>query len=354
MGKVNIKVWYLAVLLFIISPASFGQEYVQIDSTLTQPQDILRNRQAAYILKTVDDVLNSIPPQFPEPLERTLAMNLLDLISNDVYAPQRLPVQNFLQNRIEKMAAEVENTRVEEGVVIWKLYSHSFVAKTKDITIGFDLIRPALRFDNFVSDTKPELRRIIDCCDVMFVSHEHVDHADGWVIQHFIDQGKPVVIPPGIFEGSSFYNQLKHLARDSQKLQTLRCGDGEKVLKVVVYPGHQGDLLNNVPVIYTPDGLCISHNGDQNLGRNPQDTLWINSIKQNHQIDVFMYNSYMHQSAIYGFNPKLVLTGHENELGHGIHSRHGSWKYHERLDPMPYPYIITAWGEKYHYFKKTD
>jgi hypothetical protein len=123
-------------------------------------------------------------------------------------------------------------------------------------------------------------------------------------------------------------------------------------INTTVYPGHQGDYLNNVAVVYTPEGLCFSHNGDQNAGQIEEDTLWLFDIKNQHQIDVLMYNSYMSPTWIRGFDPDLVISAHENELGHGIHSRHPFWKMHRRAESIPYPLLVMSWGEAFHYIPK--
>ena len=342
----------LIIFLFILVGHSFAQEYVPIDPGLTQKQDELINQQAEVILDKADEVLSTHPPQIPEPLERTLALYLLDGIFHDVYAPQRLPVQEFLQKRMEDMAEQMEITEVEEGAIIWKLYSHSFVVRTKTVTIGFDLIRPSVRFEEYFTDTKGVIGRIIDQCDVLFVSHFHPDHADDWVAQAFIEQGKPVVAPPGIWENKPFYEKISHLDRDADKRHTLPVQHGRKELETIIYPGHQGNYLNNVAVVYTPEGLCLSHNGDQNAGQIAEDTIWLFNIKNQHKIDVLMYNSYMRPTWIHGFDPDLVISAHENELGHGIHSRHPFWKMHRRAESIPYPLLVMSWGEAFHYIPK--
>ena len=342
----------LIIILFILIGHSFAQEYIPIDPGLTRKQDELINQQAEVILNKANEVLSTYPPKIPEPLERTLALYLLDGIFHDVYAPQRLPVQEFLQNRMEDMADQMDSTVVEEGAIIWKLYSHSFVVRTKTVTIGFDLIRPSERFEVYYADTKDVIGRIIDQCDVLFVSHFHPDHADDWVAQAFIEQGKPVVAPPGIWEDKAFYKEINHLDRDAGKIHTLPIQNGINELETTVYPGHQGDYLNNVAVVYSPEGLCFSHNGDQNAGQIAEDTLWLFDIKNQHQIDVLMYNSYMSPTWISGFDPDLVISAHENELGHGIHSRHPFWKMHERSESIPFPVLVMSWGEAFHYIPK--
>lgn len=241
---------FIIVLLACLAPA-FTQEYIPIDPTLTQKQDESLNQQAEVMLNKADEVLSNFPPQIPEPLERTMALYLLDCIFHDVYAPQRPPVQEFLQNRMAVMAEQMEHREVEEGAIFWKLYSHSFVVRTKSVTIAFDLIRPSVRFDTFYTDTRPAIGRIIDQCDVLFISHWHHDHADDWVAREFLEQGKPVVAPPDVWKDKPFYEKLSHLDRDAGKTQILPIQNGNNELDAIIYPGHQGDYLNNVSIVYT-------------------------------------------------------------------------------------------------------
>ncbi len=51
-------------------------------------------------------------------------------------------------------------------------------------------------------------------------------------------------------------------------------------------------------------------------------------------------------------DPDLVISAHENELGHGIHSRHPFWKMHKRSKSIAYPLLVMSWGEAFHYYSK--
>ena len=50
-----------------------------------------------------------------------------------------------------------------------------------------------------------------------------------------------------------------------------------------------------------------------------------------------------------GFDPALVLTGHENELGHPVTHREPNWMTYRRLTGMDYPFALMTWGESIRY-----
>jgi hypothetical protein len=52
---------------------------------------------------------------------------------------------------------------------------------------------------------------------------------------------------------------------------------------------------------------------------------------------------------IRGFSPKLVITGHENELGHSVDHREPFWLTYDRLHESPAPFLMMTWGESFHY-----
>jgi hypothetical protein len=145
-----------------------------------KPEEYL-NWQAQNILDMVEEISVRFPPQLFEPIERHMAMLMLDAVFHDVEAPERSAVQEFHHSRIELAEKEIENIRVDEGAMIWKLYNMGFVVRTKTVTIGFDLTHGySARHEGFaVSDNLMD--RIVQQCDVHFISHRHGDHADEWV-----------------------------------------------------------------------------------------------------------------------------------------------------------------------------
>jgi len=325
--------------------------------------------------------LNRVPPQLPEPRERRLALYALDAVFHDVYAPNRAAVQAFYRTRIERAVKEMENTLLAKGARIWKLYNHGFVVRTATVTLAFDVYRgpDSFRVDNpagreIVSSPGfplPEslLERLVRQCDVLFISHQHRDHADEGVAGMFLDQGKPVVTPPDIWEGRPIHDRITHLRRDADTLQPLPIQNGTRQLSVVVYPGQQyqsGGVPNNVVLIFTPEGMSFAHNGDQINDPYPEyqeDYKWIDHVGEKHRVDVLMTNCWL--SDIYrftrGFDPELVIPGHENELGHPIFDRVPYWgdaaelklTYPELL-ASKYPVLQMTWGESYLYPPSTQ
>lgn len=347
-----------------------------VDPRLGVDDDSFLNRHAAALLAEAEQTFNTVPPQIPEPRERRLALMVLDGVLHDVYAPARPPVQEYFHRRIERAVAEMEGTRVEEGAVIWKLYNHGFVVRTASVTLAFDVQRgtrgfryeapgsgrtvvptPGFPYPEALAD------RIVKQCDVLFISHKHGDHADPYVAQAFLDAGKPVVAPEEVFGDTPLQARVTHMKREAHTVQPLPIQDGARELKVVVYPGQQyqdSGIPNNVALVYTPEGMTFAHNGDQVNDPYPeyqQDFEWIDKVKEHHKVDVLMTNNWTNDvlRMARGFNPKLVIPGHENEMGHPTWDRVPYWGDEQYLKlnftelKKEYPVLVMAWGESYRY-----
>lgn len=312
-----------------------------------KPEEYL-NWQAQNILDVVNETILRFPPNMFEPIERRLALLSLDAVFHDVKAPERPAVQEFHKMRLEKALREMDNTRVDSGALIWKLYDMAFVVRTKTVTVGFDLTRGhSARSESFaVSNALYE--QIINHCDALFISHQHGDHADEWVAQTFINQGKPVVAPDDFWADKPIYKKMTHLERKTHKIQLLPIQYGKRELQVVIYPGHQGaQILNNVSLIITPEDIVFCHTGDQSSN---DDFSWIDEVGQHFWIDVLMPNCWTTgpPRATRGYNPELILPGHENELGHSIDHREAYGLDYSRWR-VPKAKIIMTWGECYYY-----
>ena len=333
---------------------------VLIDTTLNEIQNQYLNSQAEALLGQANEVFANYAPNWPEPPARRSALLLLDGVLHDVYAPHRPPVQLFYKNRMQKAIEEIEQTEITDGARIWKLYDHGFVIRTQSVTLGFDLIRGASSGAEGFPIEMCDMERLIKQCDVLFISHQHRDHAEEWVAQSFIDQGKPVVAPSDFWENKPIFKSVTHLERIPHTLQTLQVQGGKQSLKVVIYPGHQGESIeNNVSLVVTPEGLSFSHMGDQS---NSNDFKWIDEIGNKYVVDVLLPNCWTTDivRVAKGFNPELIITGHENEMGHTIDHREPYWLTYQRRTgsdrfggsrDVGYntPLILMTWGESYHY-----
>ena len=381
------------VALTIASGLTIAHAAAQrVDPRLSEDDDAYMSRQAKALLAEVDATLNRVPPALPEPRERCaacgrcaarerrLALLLVDAVVHDPYAPNRPAVQRFYHAQMQHAIAAMESTRVKSGAVIWKLYNHGFVVRTPTVTVAFDLYRgprsfrvndPQGRGAEVPSPGFPlsdELAaRLVRQCDALFISHRHEDHADELIAQTFLAQGKPVVAPPDAFEGAAIHDQITHLERDADLVQRLPIQNGARDLQVVVYPGQQYQghgLPNNVVLVIAPEGMSFAHNGDQINDPYPQyqaDYAWIDHVREHHKVDVLMTNCWTDDIYRFtrGFNPRLVIPGHEDELGHPTWDRVPYWGDAEYLHltypqllASSYPVLVMTWGESYHYMPR--
>ncbi|HPT21268.1 MAG TPA: hypothetical protein PLR88_04915 [Bacteroidales bacterium] len=312
------------------------------------------NQQDKGSLDLVVEALKAYPPSIEEPLTRKMAFLMLDNVLHEEKAAYRPAVQSFFRQQIENAVHEIATEKVERGAVIWKLYNHTFIIKTPSVTIGFDIQRGAAGVEDFML-SRDLVQQLVNSVDILFLSHNHNDHIDRMVADMFLSQNKPVIAPPDIWSGTPVYDHILHLERSAGKIQEVSIPNKQIKLKVVNYPGHQGEtMLNNVYLVFTPEGMSFSHTGDQS---NSEDFSWIDHVGDDYKVDVIMTNSwsvYPEQRLARGFRPGLIIPGHENELGHTIDHREPYWLNNNRLgDKNTFPWIQMVWGEKYHYISKT-
>jgi len=359
----------VVLLCLLLSGGAFLQQAVadttaarplKIDPNLDEKSDAYMNRQSAALLAEASRTLQQLPPQFPEPRERHLGLLLLDSVLHDPQAARRPPVQTFFRTRIETALAEMEATQVHKGAQIWKLYNMGFVVRTKSVTLAFDLVSGRTAGCPDFELSSNVLARLARQCDVLFISHRHRDHAEEPMAQLFLAQGKPVVAPPQVFADRPLHASLTHLKRAAHVTQSLLVQGGKQALKVVIYPGHQmGSVENNVSLVITPEGLSFAHLGDQiNEGDFMVDYEWIDAVGHHHRVDVLLPPCWTNEifRIAKGFNPRLILPGHENELGHPVDDRVPFWGDAEflqltypELKRSSYRTIVMTWGESVRY-----
>jgi L-ascorbate metabolism protein UlaG (beta-lactamase superfamily) len=304
-------------------------------------------------IQWVNDILDSYGPDVVEhPVRRAALIRLDDILHIDS-APAKTLVQQFYRARIEKAVKEIEATRVTSGMRIWKLYNHGFFVRTPSVSFTFDIV-PGTRMPGFEVDAKV-LERLAGQSDALLISHMHNDHASQIVAKLFLDRKKPVVAPEGLWSGQDIAARLIFPKPSATTIHEIPIQNGRQVLKVVVYPGHQGArVTNNVQLLTTPDGFTVVHTGDQSGAEGPgSDFDWIANIGYQHRVDLLMPNCWTTdmQRVARGVDPKLIITGHENEMGHAVKDRRGYTQTYNHLFGSHYPFIVMGWGESYYYPK---
>ncbi len=348
------QVTFLVLMLLISTNISVAQKNTDFEK-LNWWCDIdgFINQQDKVTLDLVEQALVKYPPSLKEPLERKMAMLMLDGVLHEEQAANRPAVQKFLQKRIDLSVKELQQTNLKEGAMIWKLYNHGFIIRTRNITFAYDLVRAhSAKAEGFSIDDHV-MKQLVDQCDALFISHSHRDHADLWVAQSFISQNKPVVAPPDVWYDETIYQKITHIKRESHVSQTLKIQNGKHQLTVINYPGHQANNVeNNVLLVYTPDGMSFVQTGDQSGPITDWD--WVDEAGKHNKVDVIFPNCWtpdIHR-MIKGFQPQLLITGHENEMGHTIDHRESNWLTYTRLKGSAVPFLLLAWGESYHYLPK--
>jgi L-ascorbate metabolism protein UlaG (beta-lactamase superfamily) len=240
---------------------------------------------------------------------------------------------------------------------IWKLYNHGFFVRTPTVSYAIDIV-PGTAAQGFSVDLQL-LERLADQADALFISHLHGDHASQLVARLFLARKKPVVAPEGLWAADAELSRaLLYPQRSAAAVHEIPVQAGRNVLKVVAYPGHQGSSpIVNVNLIASPEGLTVLHTGDQSGEEGPGgDFDWIAQIGARRAVDVLLPNCWTTniQRLARGVNPKLILTGHENEMGHTVDHREDYTQTYNHLFKIQYPFIVMGWGESYHYLGRRD
>lgn len=327
------------------------------DPQLSQKDNDYLDRQAKVFLDTIQSIqAKNSPTVLPENRERVMAKLLMDAVFHEHFAVYRKPVQEFFRSRVNQVIKELESTKVEKGVRIWKVYNMAFIARTKSVTIAFDLVRGITSGSPDFAMSPEQIDLLAKQCDVLLITHRHPDHADHAVAERFLAVGRPVVAPEQVWKDEPVFSQITHLERSSDKTQKLKLK--RNMVDVVVYPGHQlKSIDNNVYLVETPEGISLAHNGDQiNEDDFMVDWRWIDRIKENKKVDVLMTNAWTTDvlRMVKGFNPKLVMPGHEIEVGHTVWDRLPFWGDDQYLGlnysdvkKSSYPVVLTMWGESH-------
>ncbi len=328
--------FFLCVVCACISARSIAQnKNMQPEMVSWGHADALLSRQATSMFGLIDYTLKEYPPETGQPIARKLALYNLDALLHDTRYDQSPVLHQFMTKRMMSALKDL-SCPTDGGLKIYKLYNDGFVVRTKTVTVAFDLFSGK----GLIADTL--MQAIVNQCDVLFITHLHEDHADKQVADLFIKAQKPVFAPANLWADNSSVQHIR-----SEKVMEQKIKIGNNTLLVNVLPGHQDQLINNIYEVITPEGYRVIHTGDQ---YNEEDMEWLSQInKQIPAPDVLLVNCWTMRLSVLvdNFNPKLVITGHENELGHSIDHREAYWLSFQKLEQINKPYVVMTWGEYY-------
>ncbi|MCE5271234.1 hypothetical protein LLH00_08110 [bacterium] len=321
---------FLAGLAFLTAGCGAGS--TQNSPTVTAKRDTW----VRAALAEVETTLAANPPGSGEPELRRQTLWLLDDPLHLSEAPRIGAIGEYYRQAIESALTRIEDEKVTSGATLWKLYNHSFVVKTSEATFGFD-INPGVD-SVLMSDSQQE--RLARALDVMFLSHPHRDHANYGFVERLRRLGKPVAAPEGLWSDRPLGPGLTYPSAGAD----LSLGG----VAYRVFPGHQEDIPNNVHLVRS-GGVSVMHTGDQD---NREDfAAWIDSLGTHHQVDILLPNCWTPDlpRLVRGVNPRLVITGHENELGHTVDHRESFSKTYGKIGDIACPCPVLSWGERYHF-----
>lgn len=315
----------------------------------TEAESIMHHDHPGYawfstVFSFVSGLLNTHPPAETNQAIRELALTLLDYplhvdnlrpgVDPKLATAWRGAVSEYYQAGMKMALREIEATKTDNGLIIWKLYNMGFIVRSKNHTIGFD-VHPGV----YGTLTGEQRSNLVSQIDILFLSHAHGDHINGEVVSAMLAAGKRVVMPPGIDVFDDPAKLILHLY-DNYKVTTDLGG-----VKVRCFPGTQDQLPCSVYAV-TIDGFTISHNGDN--GR----TNIYEEISKAAPVDVALANCWSGLRAyVDATHPALVIVGHENELSHEVAKRESYAMSFQRLREagIQAKAFILNWGESVRY-----
>ena len=309
-----------------------------------QPELYLEH-QAWYLLDLADRALQANKPSTKVNLEREMALTSIDAVLHEPNAKDNPTVKDFIAKRLQYVIDDLDKPLSgKKSLRVYKLYNCSMLFRTRDMTVAVDLNGRAGRL---IPDEIME--QIVSKIDILFYTHNHKDHIDANVRDLCHKLGKPIYATEEIY-------------KDDPNVHHVRFADVQKIgidipaghLDVHVLPGHQDALQNNIWVVSLPNGKTVCATGDQWLS-DKSDMVWLKDVyKRLPAIDVLAMDCWIHDynEHVADFAPKLIVSQHENELGHGIDHREAYWitlYKNDNFYKVAVPYVLMTWGEWFDY-----
>ena len=278
---------------------------------------------------------------------RRHAVSALDEVLHLRSAPYLTTVQRFIRQQAERMIHEIRTDTVESGCHVWKPYDHGWIVKTREHCWAHDFTEGY----GAAVMTDEQIAAIVGKIEALFVSHWHRDHASPTVFRHALEAGVPIYIAP-MWEGgevpAEFADQSNfHVLDVNRWTMPGQSGTTPTGITWRALPGHQ-DHRPNAMFLVEVDGFVVLQSGDQ---YNDDDCAWVDRIgkdlaAEDVRVDLLLTWLPQLQRIAKGVNPRFVIPGHENELGHMFEHREPYDQSYEKLVEVDIPSYVLAWGER--------
>lgn len=171
-------------------------------------------------LEQIEQAMKAYPASFENGDQRLLIFESLDKIvdfsvrDNPRDELRLKEIVSFYRRQVDQGLQALENTKVNEGVHIFKFYSSSLIIKSAEGTIAIDFCQGPVgndyklesyanegepeKSDYFKTDfymTKEQRDRLANLVDAYIITHPHQDHVDYSLAKQMIQAGKPVIGP---------------------------------------------------------------------------------------------------------------------------------------------------------------
>ena len=241
--------------------------------------------------------------------------------------PWRRDVGSIFHRQMDRAITEISETRITSGVRIWRMYNMGFVVKSAEATIGFD-IHPGWVFDNPMDEAQQ--KRLAEALDITFVSHWHPDHCSRPFLRQMLAAGKKIVLINSLAKELTGANVFRIPGSDPRPLQVAG-------VAIYTHTGRQFPTARNNVYVVRIGGLLVMHQGD-----NDKTSLY-RDIANEHKVDVLLGNCWARlDTVVTGVKPRLLVTGHENEIKHPSMLRSGYRRTFSELDDMK---LAPPWGQ---------
>ena len=288
---------------------------------------------------TLDQIQTNLltnPPNTGNPNLREVTILDLDNILKHDSSRTSQDVRDFYNFMMAKVSSELQDTVITD-ISIWMMYNHGIVIKSPQVVFAFDLV------DGYSGWTQQLPSELITQIDVLFVSHQHMDHYDYSIANTVIANGGNVVVP----------------SEDTYVTGSIPMAPGDSIMISGLYiKAHYGlhSTALRIFEVTTATGFKILHTGDNQTSN-------VLPIVEN--IDVLLLNAWVNESGltsavigmrncINALNPVVMIPGHIQELAHAYNPGNPTsrvpyeWAYEVDDVLLNSDVEVMAWGERYY------